>query len=387
MKSSTKKKQTIRKHFFAASLVTCGFVACGGEMGGFGGGDRTENALGNLACPELQGGASNANFEADAKANATIRAFVLASGDLAATATRVESEVLAACEAMGRDLDVPADQMAPRANESRVAAACNAVSVKMDAILHQGVSASITTDYTPPHCNVSADAEASCKGQCQAQFDSGYIKAHCEPGHLYGRCEGTCSGRCSGVCNGQCEGACQGQGAAKVQGGAAAGAGSGQCAGQCSGTCKGTCSADCHGNCSVDYQEPKCDVAMRAPSAGAHCEGSCRAHANLTAQCTEAKVRVVTAIHTGGMPKLVATLEAHLPALIKAEVIYGRRIAGDIETLVQAGSELPNALGQLTTHAGACIAAATSACVNAQASLRVTVQVSASVSAKAGTHG
>jgi hypothetical protein len=386
MKSSTAKGHAMRRHLLMPSLVIGSFIACGGELAGRGG-DGTANAIDNLACPELGGGAQNATFEADAKANATIRAFVLASGDLAATAARVEGEVIAACQAMGRDLDVPADQMAPRPNESRVAAACNPVSAKIDEILQQGVSASIKTNVTPPRCDVSADVEASCKGQCSAQFDPGYVKAHCDPGHLYGRCSGTCSGRCDGMCSGQCEGTCQAQGAAKVQGGAAAGAGSGDCAGQCSGTCKGTCSADCHGNCSVDYQEPKCDVAMRAPSADAHCEGSCKAHADLTAQCTEAKVSVVTAVHTGGMPKLVATLQANLPALIKVEEIYGKRIARDIETLVQVGGDLPSAFGQLTTHAGACIAAAASACVNAQASLRVSVQVSASFSAKAGAPG
>jgi hypothetical protein len=356
-------------------------IACGGQMGGFGG---AGSLVDNFACPELRGGASNANFEADAKANATIRAFVMASGDLAAVAARVEGEVGAACEAMGRDLGVPPEQMAPRPNEGRVVAACNAVSAKMDAILKTGVSASVKADYTPPQCQVSADVEASCKGQCNAHFDPGYVKAHCQPGHLYGRCEGTCSGQCNATCNGQCQGECQGQGAAKVQPGAAAGTSSGQCAGHCNGTCTGSCSEDCHGNCSIDFKEPKCDVAIGAPTADAHCEGSCKAHADLTAQCTEPKVRVVASVNAGEMAKLVATLDANLPALIKAEAIYGKRIAGDIAMLVQTGSELPSALGQLTAHAGACVAAAADACVSAQASLRVSVQVSASVSAKAG---
>ncbi|MDP8999131.1 MAG: hypothetical protein M3O46_03365 [Myxococcota bacterium] len=380
------KRGTIGKYTLAASFVASVFIACGGGMGGFGGAGMG-NMVGNLACPELQGGASNADFEADAKANATIRAFVTAAGDLAAVATKVEAEVGAACEAMGRDLGIPADQMVPRSNEGHVAAACNAVSAKMDTILKTGVSASVKADYTPPQCQVSADAEASCKGQCQAHVDPGYVRAHCQPGHLYGRCDGACSGQCSATCNGECQGQCEGKAAAKVQSGAAAGGGSGQCAGHCNGTCRGTCSEDCHGSCNVDFKEPKCDVAIAAPSADAHCEGSCKVHADLTAQCTEPRVKVAASVNSGEMGKLVATLDANLPALIKAELTYGKRIAGDIDMLVRTGSELPSAFGQLTGHAAACVAAAANACVSAQASLRVSVRVSASVSAKAGVAG
>jgi hypothetical protein len=96
---------------------------------------------------------------------------------------------------------------------------------------------------------------------------------------------------------------------------------------------------------------------------------------------------VHSSVDTGETQRLVATLRANLPALIRVEIAYGSRIAGDIETLVRTGSELPRALGQLTAHAGACVAAAADACFSAQASLRVSVQASASISAKAGAHG
>ncbi len=376
------------KRLFAVVFVSCVVIACGGE-GGLGGlaGGSGGGALGAITCPELAGGAMNANFEADAKANGTIRAFVTASGDLANVAAKVEGEVGAACERMGHDLGVPPEQMAATDGKNKVSAACNAVSAKIDAILKAGVSASIKADVTPPRCEVQANAEASCKGQCNANFDPGYVKAHCEPGHLYGRCEGTCSGTCSGTCNGECQGECQGAAGAKATGAGANGQAAGQCAGTCKGTCKGSCSADCHGNCNIDYKEPKCDIAVKAPSADAHCEGSCKAHAELTAQCTPARVNVQSSVNTGEMPKLIATLQANLPALLQAELAYGKRLGGDIEILVRTGSELPNAVGQLTAHAGACIAAAASACVSAQASISVSVQASASISGKAGAHG
>ena len=373
-------KRTIVERAGALGFVTFLIASCGGELGGLGGAGGS--ALGNLACPELAGGAMNANFDADAKANATIRAFVTAAGDLQSIAARAEAEVGAACERMARDLGIPPDQLAPRQGQSRVATSCAAVSARMDAILHAGASASIKAQATPPQCRVNADVEASCKGQCAGSIDPGYVKAHCQPGHLYGRCDATCTGQCNGTCNGTCQGECAGQGQA---GGGAASAG-GRCAGQCKGTCTGTCSADCHGNCTTDFKEPKCDIAVQAPSASGHCEGSCKAHADLTAQCTPPTVQVHASIETGEIGKLVATLRANLPALIEAEVAYGQRIAGDIQILVQAGAELPRAFGQISGHAGACVAAAANGVLNAQASLRVSVQASASISGRAGAH-
>jgi hypothetical protein len=351
------------------SVAVLAAASCG-EFGA----DATGNVLGNLACPELRGGAASANFEADARANATIRAFVTASGDLAAVAAAAENEVGSACERMGRDLGVPPEQMAPRENQGRVASACGAVSARMDAILRAGASASIRADYTPPQCQVQANVEAECKGQCAVQVDPGYVRAHCQPGHLYGQCQATCSGQCNGTCNGACQGECQGGGAG------------GQCAGNCRGTCNGSCSGECHGNCSVEFQEPKCDVAIQAPSADARCDASCHAHADLTAQCTPPRVNVVASVNTGEMGQLIATLQANLPPLLMAQIAYGQRIVADIDILVRTGSELPNAFGQLTAHAGACIAAAANACVSARASLSVSVQASASISAKAGAH-
>ncbi len=355
-------------------------VACGGELGGFGG--ATGAALGDFACPELRGGAMNGNFEADARANGTIRAFVTAASDLEAAAARAEAQVGGACERMARDLGIPPEQTTPAQGQSRVAAVCNAVSVRMEAIMRTGASASLHAQATPPQCHASADIEASCRGQCNVSVDPGYVRAHCAPGHLYGRCEGTCSGQCNGTCNGDCQGQCLAHGQAGAPGANAAG----HCAGQCNGTCRGSCNADCHGGCNVEIKEPKCDIAVQAPSASGHCEGSCKAHADLTAQCTPPVVQVQVAIETGEMGRLAATLRANLPALIEAEVAYGERIAGDIQILVRAGAELPRAMGHLAAHADACVAAAANAVLNAQASIHVSVQASASISGRAGAH-
>src|SRR6185436_12780659 len=109
----------------------------GGEFGAIGNTMGT-GGLASVACPELRGGAMNASFTADAKANATLRAFVQASGDLAEVAAKVEADVYEACRRMGGDLGVPADQMQPHGDQNKVGAACGAVSARMDAILHAG---------------------------------------------------------------------------------------------------------------------------------------------------------------------------------------------------------------------------------------------------------
>ncbi len=358
---------------YRTAFVGFVLIGCAAGMGGQHGGVSTVEMA---ACPELGGGAMSASFDANARANTTIRAFVQAAGDLARVAGHAEAEVGVACENIGADLGVTAAQMAARPNESRTAAACNAVSARIDEILAQGAGASIKAQVTPPQCTVNASIEANCKGQCSAEIDPGYVRANCQPGHLYGRCEGSCSGTCSGTCNGACQGQCQGSTDA-----------SGKCNGQCNGECQGSCQGDCKGSCSIEFQEPKCAVAMKPPSADARCEASCKADANLQAECTPAEVRIEGAVTVGELPALVATLQDNLPALIKAQVQYGARIADDIQILIRTGAELPNAFGQITGRAASCIAAAANATLRAQASIRVSVQVSASISAKAGASG
>ncbi|MEO7327351.1 MAG: hypothetical protein ABI193_02150 [Minicystis sp.] len=345
-------------------LVTSASVSACVGLGGLGGGVDT------MACPELGGGAMNGNFAADAKANATLRAFVQASGDLSQLSAKVEGEVGTACEHMGRDLGLTPAQMGDDTRSK-----CAAVSTKIDAILHAGVSANIHASFTPPQCNVSANAYAACSGQCGGEIDPGSIVAHCEPGKLSGTCEGTCEGSCDGSCHGDCAGTCAVKDA------------HGMCAGKCQGACHGKCDATCHAKCEGTWKAPHCETQVRGPSADVKCDASCKAHAEITAQCTEPKVDLKASVNTGEMGKLIATLEANLPVLLRAELGYGKRIAGDIQTLVQIGGELPGIIGHAGMHAAACVGASASAVLHAQASLSVSVQASASISGKAGAHG
>src|ERR1700687_1985040 len=142
--------------FFGCMAGGTILASCGGE--GFGAGGAT-GGLAALTCPELKGGGMNGNFTAEAKANSTMKAFVTASGDLAVVADRVEVEVTEACMRMGRDLGMTDAQMAPREGAGvHASGACTALSARIDAILKEGANASVKVSYTPPKCNVSADA-------------------------------------------------------------------------------------------------------------------------------------------------------------------------------------------------------------------------------------
>lgn len=359
-------------------------LACGGVLAGTG---STGEAIGDLACPELRAGAANASFDANASANATIRAFVTASGDLLAVAAKAEASAEHACTNIARDLGADASELAERQGEKRVATVCRVAIARIDAVLAKGASARLEAKVTPPVCQARADVAANCKASCSGSFDPGYVRANCQPGQLYGRCDAQCTGSCSGTCNGECEGTCEGQGAGAASGAGAQGSASGRCAGRCQGTCKGSCSGDCKGGCSAEFQEPKCAVAMAPPKADARCEGSCKADAELQASCSPARADVRASVETGDMAKLVATLRANLPALVEVNLGYGARLNDDVQMLVRTGAELPSALGRVSSHAAACLGAAANACLNAQASLRVSVQASASISAKAGAGG
>lgn len=135
-------------------------AACGSVSACAGFGD-----VGGMACPELGGGALGGNFAADAKANGTLRAFVQASGDLARLSAKVEGEVSAACGRIGKDIGLTAAQMGEGSK-----AKCDAVTSKIDEIMSGGVS--LKASFTPPECQVSANAEGDVLGAVQREGGS-----------------------------------------------------------------------------------------------------------------------------------------------------------------------------------------------------------------------
>ena len=324
-------------------------------------------------CPVLvSGDPLQAQFSANARANAKVRAFVSAAKSLVEVSAQMEALATEACRNMGRDLGVPEQAMQPQNDEpgASAQAACGALSAQIDSILRAGIQVSVQA--TPPQCQANFQAKARCEGACDVQVDPGQIVAQCEPGKLSGYCQGRCVGRCEGTCQGQCSGQCSAYDA------------QGQCAGQCNGTCNGGCTATCHARCEGQWQAPKCEGHVTPPSADAECNASCHAKAQLEAECTPAQVNVQTSANAEMAMRLVATLRAHLPYLLKAQIGLGQRVIADAKVVVQVGAELPKIIGDAGAQAMACIAAASSASVRASARINVSVKASASVSGKVG---
>ena len=167
---------------FALATVLLGSVSASCE----GLGPATD-PLSRMACPELGGNALGGRFTAEAKANATIAAFVQATADLRDVTVRMEAEVTGACERMASDLGIPREQLAAKPGTGgAVKGACEPVLAKIDALMRAGVNAQIKMTFTAPECKVAANAYASCAGQCNVNVDPGYIVAHCTPGQLSG---------------------------------------------------------------------------------------------------------------------------------------------------------------------------------------------------------
>lgn len=326
---------------------------------------------GAVACPELSGGGSalGVRYTAKAELNAKIGAFVQAAKDLQRLSVQMDAEVTNACRKIGADLGVPAAQMQPRENVGASTAACGAVKAKIGALLQGGVK--LETKYTPPKCEVDAQARASCDARCQVEVDPGEIVAKCEPAKLSGRCQGTCKGQCDGRCEGTCNGECTAKDA------------QGRCVGQCKGTCQGKCDATCHASCQGTWQAPKCEGKVTPPKVDADCKASCSASVEFSARCTRPQLEIEASSNAQALAKLIASLRVNLPVLITAQVKLGREVAGEIQTLVRLGGQLRGQLQGAGQKAVACVSAAASAVGTAAASVNVSVQASVSVSASA----
>jgi hypothetical protein len=325
-------------------------------------------------CPQLVGSGDplQASYSANARANAKIRTFVAASRDLVEVSVQAEGIASEACMRMARDLGIPDSQIQSNPDQpgGKAQGACSAVAARIDAIFREGLSVQVTA--RPPACQANLQAKAQCEGACNVEVDPGEIVAHCDPGRLSGYCQGECGGHCDGTCRGRCDGQCSARDA------------NGQCAGRCDGNCHGGCDATCHAECRGQWQAPKCEGYVRPPSADAECQASCSARADFQAQCTPAQVTVRANQNAEMAARLVGTLQANLPELIRAEVALGKRVAASAQVVVQVGAQLPKLIGNAGAQALACVAAASSASVKASARIDVTIRASASVTGRVG---
>jgi hypothetical protein len=140
------------------------------------------------ACPHLNSRSdlATAQISANARANAKIRAFMMAARDLIELSAQMEAQAAGACRRIGHDIGLAPADMAARSDEpgEDARAACNAVGARIDAIFQQGIQ--VRVQATPPSCQADVQAKARCDAACDVQVDPGQVVAQCEPARLSG---------------------------------------------------------------------------------------------------------------------------------------------------------------------------------------------------------
>jgi len=433
---------TNRKGFkYVPGLLLAGSVAAAALTNG---GCSAAQALAE-GCDEFNGGASSV---ASLSIDADTKAFVTAGADLVTVANNIETAVLNACVGIDTDLGVTDTWSAKTTTDDKVTEACTQASNKIQAILQAGQQAQVTCglSISGGQCTVDANVQAQCEAQCSgnASCTPPDVTVSCDPGQLSGQCSGTCNASaycegsasvaaqcqgsceadcsgtctpgtlpkitCKGTCQGNCTGTCDGS---TVNGAKCSGTCDGQCdaacqytpgtpahcEGSCKGTCTGNCKLDananincganvnCRGGCSVSYTAPKCEGEIKPPScqASANCQASCQGHAEINAQCTPPSASLeCTGTTTGDIPKLVATVQKNLPAIVAAVQTQGPLALQAAGHVVTTGQAVVSNVGSLSGKALACATAAAKASATASVSVNVSVSASASVSGSCG---
>jgi hypothetical protein len=383
------------KHFLVPTLLTLAALGLGTGC------SSTKDAL--------KGGTCGGDLSA--------RAEVLGQSvtDLETLNVSVSASVAHACYQIAKDLGSPNTAIADATGSgdagastgaavpsSQVTTNCDEAGKMIKAQFDAAATGSVQVSVIAPKCEINASAQLTCQGKCNASVKCSPpdVTAQCDPGHLSGSCDGTCTGKCevtgsaaltcSGTCNGTCTGDCTGTASS---GTGQATTSNGQCNGTCTGECKGSCAAEasatatcggtCTGSCAVDFKEPSCDIAVKPPScdAAADCNASCDSSASLNATCTKPAV----VVNVTGNTSLKATLEANLPALVQVAAQFKA-----VATSVTDIAEQTAALGvDLTSNAIACaslvadVTAKASAAASASANVSVSFKASADVSGSA----
>ncbi|MDB4975927.1 MAG: hypothetical protein JWN48_4268 [Myxococcaceae bacterium] len=284
-----------------------------------------------------------------------LESFTTASVSFMGAAQDLHGVLLDACQDIGRRLGVPDQQLASPQSEADVRIACAAASAALRAELQDlrvQASLEVAVEATPPQCDISVNAYASCAAQCDATVDPGKLEVQCEGGELVGTCGGTCEGDC------------------RVGGSWVSG--------------QAHCEGLCRGSCSVAFQEPRCTGTMRPPRVEAECEAACNAKLDAEARCTpgEAHFEVRGAV-TSNVEERVARVRGAIEgagAVVLATRAKLERLVGSGKLMLRAAGEVPRAVGEVGFSAAACAAESAAGIVNASASISVSFEASVSMS-------
>jgi len=398
------RNSNIRTHI-PGLLIAGSLVAFATYSGGC---SSVKDAVSNVeqassGCDELSAGeASISKLSIDGDT----RAFVTASANLAAVATSTEIEVLNACKAIDKDLEVTdtwsklaTDGGAPDAETSE---ACGAAAKKIKAILENDGGAGCELVISGGHCTVDVTAQASCEATCTGMTSCtpGDITTVCSPAEVTGECDGSCKAdatcegtvqtqaQCTGACEGECEGMCD---ATACHGTHC----KGMCAGKCSGDCKVAANAEancganvnCRGGCTVAYKAPKCETTVTPPACKSSetCKASCTSNVEAKTTCTPPGVSLdCNADVSADVQKVIATVKANLPRIVLFVQSQSKIVLAAANQVVATGKIVANDVTTLGGKAIACAGAAAQADANASASLQVSFMASGSVSGSCG---
>jgi hypothetical protein len=336
----------------------------------------------------------------------------------------MEAELIAGCREIAKPLGATDEELKGEPGEGKGAEkVCGVAKAKLDVAIKASAEAKLAVEFTEPKCYVDVEAVQKCFAECDVAVQPGELKASCQGGEISGKCEaeckgactldagaqctGTCSAQCSGKCDakfsGRCGGNCDGMCDGKQTKGKCAGSCEGKCdaqaEGSCGGTCDGKCSGGCQvkatgkcegscsGDCSVQMKAPKCSGEFRPPKVDATCQTNCGAKAAASAKCDPPGLKIVARGKASAeTPKLIAALQAGLPAIVKVQLGLSKKVLTAADNVKGAGAAMGDAALKAGGKAAACVKAAVDATVSASASVNVSVKASASVSgsAKAG---
>ena len=400
-------KTAFRGGLFALPLIVLfpgvqGCVATNSDLGGAGGG-----------CAEL----SQATIDSNLKVDGNVKVFMQASADLRDIGKKVKVDVKTACVHIAGDLGGTDTWTALGDTDDAISnakgtGACDVAGVRIDTIMKASVTANFALITVPGACHTNFQAQVDCDAKCKAEAtcDSGTAETRCTPGELSTTCterckeqsfcegsvtvEANCMGKCESTCTGECKGTCTASDGTKTDNNPSC---KGKCSSTCNGTCKGKCkvevaggiacgtSCKCKGECTTTHTDPVCETTFTPPTCkvDASCEESCTASVAAKAVCDAPHVELyASASVSADVPKLVATINANLPALIAASEVQGKLALDVCGKLVVTGNAIVQTATKLDGKSIACSAAAAKAAVEASASLSLSVSASASVTGK-----
>lgn len=400
-----------------STVIAAGILAGAGLLS-MSGCDKVQEAQSAVCCEEFQvGGTITAEIGGGAEGQVAAQAIA----DFAGIASAAVNDLTAACRTIAQDLDADKakqDEAEATADKrGKMKAWCTLATTAIGSFKAKA-SGTLTVNVTPPVCEASISAKASCQAKCSGSASCD-LKANpptCEGGSLEVACKGECTAKagatltCEGKCTGECTGSCTAEGGVECQGkcdgtceasAASGGTGiqaDGKCQGickgtcevtapkaQCSGSCKGQCSASCTGSatasvkcdgeCKADYEPLKCTGGelKGGCQVEAKCDANCDASVKAKAECRPPTVNVAFsgAADVEAAAKLQATLKANLG------VVYAFKAR--LEGMAKITAQLSGNVEAVTDIKAACIPAILAAAADAVSDVGDSVSVSGSI--------